>query len=101
MFDIKFLDDIAKQLSDAVPESLRGLQKETQKTFHSILQSSFNKLDLVTREEFDTQVAVLARTRKKVDALEKQIAELEKLHGKAKPRAKTKAKPKAKKHHDE
>lgn len=96
MFDNKTLDDIAKQLNDALPESLRNLQQDLQKTFHNILQSSFNKLDLVTRDEFDTQVAVLARTRKKVEALEKQCAEFEKKKPKVKSKAKAHGKPKPK-----
>ena len=77
MFDPKVLDDLAKKLTDAVPTSVRELQQDLEKNFHATLQSTFNKLDLVTREEFEVQTAVLARTRAKVDDLQKQIDLLE------------------------
>ena len=50
-----------------------------EKNFHAVLQGTFNKMDLVTRNEFDTQTKVLARTRKKVEELEARVKELEKL----------------------
>lgn len=77
MFDSKLFDDIAKKLSDALPSGLQDAKKDLQKSFHSILQNAFSQLDLVTREEFDTQVAVLAKTREKVEALEKIVATIE------------------------
>ncbi|MFN7097646.1 MAG: accessory factor UbiK family protein [Gammaproteobacteria bacterium] len=79
------LDDIAKKLTDALPDSLKHAKKDLQQTFHSILQSAFAKLDLVTREEFDVQVAVLAKTRSKLDVLERAVAELENQNGITKP----------------
>lgn len=77
MIDPKILDDLAKKLADAVPTSVRELQQDMEKNFHATLQSTFTKLDLVTREEFEVQTAVLARTRAKVDALQKQVDQLE------------------------
>ena len=44
--------------------------------FNDILQATFTRMDLLTREEFDVQVKVLARTREKVDALQQQLDEL-------------------------
>lgn len=79
MIEPKMLDDLARKLADAVPGGVRDLQQDLEKNFHATLQSTFNKLDLVTREEFEVQSAVLARTRSKVDELEQQVAELEKL----------------------
>ncbi|MDX1253063.1 MAG: ubiquinone biosynthesis accessory factor UbiK [Pseudomonadota bacterium] len=79
MIDPKILDDLAKKLADAVPSGIRDLQHDMEKNFRAMLQSAFTRLDLVTREEFEVQTAVLGRTREKVDALEKQIAELESL----------------------
>lgn len=78
MLDPKVLDDLAKKLTDAVPTSVRELQQDLEKNFHATLQSTFTKLDLVTREEFEVQTAVLARTRAKVDDLQNQIDLLEK-----------------------
>lgn len=71
---------MVKRLSDAVPPELKKLKADMERNFRAVLQSTFAKLDLVTREEFDAQAGVLAKTRKKLDHLEKQVAELEKTH---------------------
>ena len=77
MIDPKAFDDLAKRFAEAVPPSFRQFQAEMERNFHAALQATFAKLDLVTREEFDVQQAVLARTRAKLEELEKQVAELE------------------------
>ncbi len=77
MLNPKTLDDLAKRLSDAVPSGVKDLQQDMDKTLRAHLQSALGKLDLVTREEFDIQTKVLARTRAKVDALEQQVRSLE------------------------
>lgn len=77
MFDSKFFEDIAKKLSDVLPESMHGMRKDLQKNFRSILQGAFSKLDLVTREEFDVQVKVLNKTRLKLEDLIDQVEQLE------------------------
>lgn len=99
MFDRKVYDDIAKKLTDAIPEKFKHFKEDTEKTFRNVLQSAFNKMDLVTREEFDIQSAVLAKARKKIDALEKQVAALEQHLGvkNATKHAKTKTETKDKK----
>jgi BMFP domain-containing protein YqiC len=78
MFDPKAIEDIAHKLSGALPPGLGQIKEEMEKSFHAILQTALDKLDLVTREEFDVQKGVLAKTRSKLEALEKQVAELEK-----------------------
>ncbi len=78
MIDLNQLDDLARRLSDLVPPSLRQSREELQSTFKSALQAGLSKLDLVTREEFDVQRAVLLRTREKLDALEQVVAAMEK-----------------------
>lgn len=77
MIDPKILDDLAKRLADALPSGIRDLQRDVEKNFRAVLQAGFSKLDLVTREEFEVQAALLNRTRSKVDALEKQVADME------------------------
>jgi BMFP domain-containing protein YqiC len=77
LIDPKIIDDLAKRFAESVPPGLRQIQAELEKNFHAVLQATFAKMDLVTREEFDVQQAVLARTRSKLEALEKQVAELE------------------------
>lgn len=76
MFDPKVFDDIAKKLSDSLPPILSDAKKDIENNFRAILQSAFSKLDLITREEFDAQVKVLAKTRKKLDDLEKTVEKL-------------------------
>jgi len=78
MFDPKTIDEIASRLASAVPPGLTNLKEEMEKNFHSILQTALGKLDLVTREEFEVQKGVLAKTRAKLEVLEQQVAELEK-----------------------
>ena len=73
MIDAKTLNDIAQQLSDIIPADLKHVKDDLDKNFRSVLQTAFEKMDLVTREEFDAQVRVLTRTREKLEALEKQI----------------------------
>ena len=55
------VESIARKLADAVPEGLRSIREDLEKNFRSVLRSSLSKLDLVTREEFEVQEAVLAR----------------------------------------
>lgn len=71
------LDDMVNRLLNSLPAGLRDLKDETDKNLRAALHSSLSKMDLVTREEFDIQQAVLARTRAKLDSLEKQLAEME------------------------
>jgi BMFP domain-containing protein YqiC len=78
MFDPKQFDDIATKLFGALPESFKSIEQDMQQKFKEILQATFARLDLVTREEFDVQCKVLARTREKVELLEAQFAELAK-----------------------
>ncbi len=73
----KTLKDLARKLADAVPEGLQSMRSDLEKNFRSVLQSGFDKLDLVTREEFEVQEAVLQRTREKLEALEERLKELE------------------------
>jgi BMFP domain-containing protein YqiC len=77
MIDPKILDELSKRFVEAIPSGIRQLQNEVEKSFHATLQATFAKMDLVTREEFDVQQGVLARTRAKLEELEKQVAVLE------------------------
>ena len=73
MFASSQLEDLTKKLFAALPTSLQNFESDIQQQFKEILQAAFNQFDLVTREEFDVQVKVLARTREKVDTLQKQL----------------------------
>ena len=70
MLNTKFIDDLARQISDSIPAGVKGLQADMEKNIHTLLQGALGKLDLVTREDFDAQAAVLRRTREKLEQLE-------------------------------
>lgn len=77
MLDTKALEDILNKISDAMPSGAKSLEQDVKNKVRQVLQDSFARLDLVSREEFDVQTKVLARTRAKVEQLEQQIAALE------------------------
>ncbi len=77
MIDLNHIDELARRLSDLVPPGLRDSREELQATFKGALQAGLAKLDLVTREEFEVQRAVLLRTREKLEALEQAVTALE------------------------
>jgi len=77
MFDTKFIDDLAHQISAAIPAGVKGMQEDVQKNIHTLLQGALTRLDLVSREEFDAQSQVLARTRQKLEQLEEVVTAME------------------------
>jgi ubiquinone biosynthesis accessory factor UbiK len=77
MIDPKIIDDLTQRLAGMVPDSARTLQKDLEKNFRASLNSTFSRLDLVTREELEVQQAVLAKTREKMERLEARVRELE------------------------
>lgn len=78
MFDPKLAQDMAKQFVDSLPPGVKAFQQEVENRLKQFLQQSFSKMDLVTREEFDIQTQVLAKTRAKLTALEETVRALEK-----------------------
>ena len=70
-------DDLAKKITGLLPSSVLQLQQDLESNVKALLQSSLSKMNLVTREEFDVQEALLQRTREKLDKLEKLLQELE------------------------
>ena len=76
--DPRFIDDLARRLSAAVPQGLVAMRRDLEENFKAVLQSGLTRLDLVTRQEFDVQAGVLRRTREKLEALEARLAEFEK-----------------------
>ncbi len=81
MLDPKQLDDLVQRLSSALPKGIQTLQEDLGRNLRTSLEAGLNRLDLVTREEFDVQSAVLARTREKLTQLAAQVAELERAVG--------------------
>ena len=77
MIDLKFIDDLTKRLSEALPPGISQAREDIETHIHSVLTAAFERMDLVTREQFDAQCSVLERTREQLERLEKQLAELE------------------------
>lgn len=77
MLDPKKLEELAKQISNAVPPGVKSMAEEAENRIKHILQSQLSKLDFVSREEFDVQSQVLIRTREKLEAMEARLAALE------------------------
>lgn len=75
--DPRFIDDLARRLSAAVPPGVTALRRDLEDNFKAVLQAGLARLDLVSRQEFDVQAAVLRRTREKLEALEARVAALE------------------------
>lgn len=71
------IEELAARLSQALPPQVGPIRDELHANFRAILQSQLSRLDLVPREEFEATREMLAHTRRKLDALERQVAELE------------------------
>lgn len=77
MLDPKKIEEVVQSISSVMPAGFTNIQEDVEKNIRSVLNATFAKLDLVTREEFDIQTQVLQRTRSKLEALEQRVAELE------------------------
>ncbi len=77
MISVKIIDRVSAAVSNVLPSQLSS---DVKKNMRAALQSALERLDLVTREELEVQEAVLARTREKLQELEKKIATLEEQH---------------------
>jgi len=74
MFNAKLLDELSGKVSEVLAS---GPAKDMEKNVRALLSQAFAKLDLVTREEFEVQAQLLARTQEKLSALEARVVELE------------------------
>jgi BMFP domain-containing protein YqiC len=75
------LDELARELAQAVPKNLRAIGADLERNFKALLKAGLERMDLVTREEFDLQAALLERTRAKLEKIDARLAELEKPGG--------------------
>jgi ubiquinone biosynthesis accessory factor UbiK len=71
------LDELARRLAESVPESVRAFGRDLEGNFKAVLQAQLSKLDLVSRQEFDVQAAILERTQAKLTAMEARLKEIE------------------------
>jgi BMFP domain-containing protein YqiC len=72
------IDDIARRLVEGLPEAARTMRRDIESNFRAVLQSSFGKLDLTTRSDFDVQTKLLERARSRIEQLEARVGALEK-----------------------
>ncbi len=77
MIDAKLINEFSRKLADTLPPGLGKLPQSIEHNLRDLLESTLARMDLAPRKEFDVQSAVLARTREKLEALEKRVAELE------------------------
>ena len=78
MISNQTINELAEKISAVLPDSIKAVQSDIDKNLRAVLESSFSKMNLVSREEFDVQSALLSRSLEKLQQLEKQIEELEK-----------------------
>ena len=76
MIDAKKIEQFAAQVADALPAGVKTMADNVEDKVKTVLQNKLSQLDVVSREEFDVQTQVLARTRAKLEALEKEVAEI-------------------------
>jgi len=77
MINAKKIEEIAQQVSDAIPPSLKNMASDLEDKTKVVLQRKLAQLDVVSREEFDVQTQVLLKTREKLAELEQKFAEIE------------------------
>ena len=70
------LEQLTKRISSLIPGDVKHMQDDIESNIRSLLQSTLTKMNLVTREEFDVQSAVLQRTREKLEELEQRVEQL-------------------------
>ena len=83
MLDPKIFDDLSKRIADGMPKGLQSLQADFERNVRSAVEAALRQMNLVSREEFEIQQAVLLRTREKLEALEARVTELEQARSQA------------------
>jgi BMFP domain-containing protein YqiC len=79
------IEELTRRMMELLPASAEVLQEDVKKNLKAVLNAAFARMDLVTREEFDVQTQLLARTRERLEAMERQMAQLEAELLKARP----------------
>lgn len=77
MIDARLFDEVASKLGGLLPPGVADLKTDFETNAKAMLQSTLDKMDLVTREEFEVQAAVLQKTREKLQLLEERVGALE------------------------
>ncbi|MEX1081759.1 MAG: accessory factor UbiK family protein [Halofilum sp. (in: g-proteobacteria)] len=74
-------DEVAERLGRMLPEGAREMRDDFERNARTMMQSTLSRMDLVTREEFDVQADVLARTREQLEQMEARVTALEREAG--------------------
>ena len=77
MNQFSFVDELTRRLSESLPPGLSQAREDLESTFRSVLNKAFERVDLVTREQFEAQTALLERLQAKLATLESQLEALE------------------------
>lgn len=77
MFETHRIDELARRLSELLPPGARAFRQDLERNLRAGLQGALERMDLVTREEYEVQIELLSRSRQRLEALEARIAELE------------------------
>ena len=80
MIDPRKFDDLARRIQANLPPGLDEVREDVIRNIRAIIAAGITRMDLVEREEFDVQSAVLARTREKLETLERRVHQLEERH---------------------
>jgi len=77
MIDLRMIDELTQKLGESLPPGLSQAKDEAETRFRTILAGAFERMNLVTRDEYDAQCAVLARTREKLESLEQRLDQIQ------------------------
>jgi BMFP domain-containing protein YqiC len=77
MMDLRAIDELTRKLGEQLPPGLSQAKEEAEARFRAILTAAFERINLVTREEFDAQCDVLSRSREKLEDLERRLEKLQ------------------------
>lgn len=75
--DLRMIDDLTRRLGEALPPGLTQKKEEMENQFRAVLTTAFERMNLVSRDEFDAQCAVLEEARQKIAELQRRMQELE------------------------
>ena len=77
MLDLRAIDELTRKLAEALPPGVTQRKEELETRFREVLTAAFERMNLVGREEFDRQCAVLEEARQKLEALQQRLDELQ------------------------
>ena len=73
MIDLRTIDELTRKLADSLPPGVIQKKEELEEQFKTVLTSAFERMNLVSREEFDTKCALLEETRTRIEELEARL----------------------------